>query len=175
MYWQHVGRTDGRARIIADRHYSRKTVGAVEFCPPGNSIVLLGLDHKAIWVSHRPDPNANIVKRRADGFDYYDNTYFRNESGLQSSGLIREALAITRFLWTDYPPPDGFHSFTDKRYVRPTMVHGKPVYGFCFLKAGFYLYEHETKSRSLCRWIMSLEDYLAIEPQSPIYEQLSLF
>src|SRR5574337_1739206 len=44
MYWKVAARNDYRARLLADRHYSRKKPGTDEFCPPGNNIVLLRLD-----------------------------------------------------------------------------------------------------------------------------------
>lgn len=175
--WIHVTKTDVRARLLADRHYSRQTIGAAEICPPGNSIVLIipdGAAAAALWVSHRPDPKAALLKRRADGFDYFDNPYFRNESGVQSSTLIREALAITRYLWQDYDPPDGFHTFVNPRKVKPIIRRGEPYWGYCFLKAGFTLWPERTKSRDLLRFVMPLEQLLSIEPIAPRYEQMRL-
>lgn len=174
VYWKHVHHLDVRARLLADRHYSRQTIGAPEFCPPGNKIVLLGLNDDALWVSHRPDPKAGLELKRMDGYDYFDNSYFRNESGERASDLIRQALAITRFLWQDYDPPDGFHTFVNEAKVRPTIVRGKPVYGWVFQKAGFVLSAERTKERGLLRYVMPLDDYLRIEPLEPVYEQLRL-
>lgn len=174
MYWKHVSTYDVRARVLADRHYSRQNPGTPGFCPPGNSIVLLGLNNDALWVSHRPDPLAGLAVKRADGFDYYDNPYFRNESGHRASDMIREALAITRFIWQDFFPVDGFHSFVDPRKVKPIMRRSCAVYGWVFEKAGFILYPEPTKERGLLRYIMPLEQFLAIEPLEPITEQLRL-
>jgi hypothetical protein len=173
-YWKVVARNDYRARCIADRHYSRQKPGTIEFCPPGNNIVLLGLDDNALWVSHRPDPKANLAKPRQDGMDYYDNPYFRNESRHRASDMIREALAITRFIWNDYYPVAGFHSFVDPRYITPTKVRRETVYGYCFLKAGFYAYPERTKARLLWRWIMPLCSFLDIQPIKPVYEYQNL-
>lgn len=176
MYWKHVHHLDVRARLLADRHYSRQTPGAREFCPPGNKIVLLGLNNDALWVSHRPDPNANLLQRRADGFDYWDNPYFRNESGMVASELIKQALAITLYIWgVEQLPPDGFHTFVNPTKVKPTMRRGKPEYGYCFLKAGFTLYPERTQARNLLRLIVPSEQLLMIEPMKPTYEQLRLF
>lgn len=173
MYWKIVARNDVRGRLLADKHYSRKKPGAVEFCPPGNNIVLLGLYDDALWVSHRPDPKANLANPRLDGFDCYDNPYFRNESQERASDLIVQALAITRYMWTDYEPKDGFHSFVDSRKVKPVMRRGKAVYGWVFEKAGFSLYEHVTKTQKLLRYIMTLNDFMNIQPLIPYREQLS--
>lgn len=174
-YWKLVARNDVRARLLADRHYSRKHIGTSEFCPPGNNIVLLGLNDDALWVSHRPDPAANLAKPRQDGFDYYDNPYFRNESDNRASEMILEALAITRYLWQDYEPVHGFHSFVDSRMVKPVMRRGCPVYGWVFEKAGFTLSPDLTKSRGLLRYIMPIEQFMSIQPIEPMHEQERLF
>jgi len=137
--------------------------------------VLLGLNDDALWVSHRPDPKANLKKPRLDGFDCYDNPYFRNESTQRASDLIVQALAITRYIWQDYFPKDGFHSFVDPRKVKPVMRHGTPIYGWVFEKAGFELYPHRTKTQNLLRYVMSLSAFLEIIPLQPYYEQLALW
>lgn len=175
MYWKHVSRQDVRARLLADRHYSRQNPGYREFCPPGNNIVLLGMNDDALWVSHRPDPRANLAMPRRDGFLYWDNPYFRNESGHVASDMIREAIAITCWLWGDGFERDGFHSFVDSRYVKPTIRRGRSVYGFCFEKAGFALWPTLTKDKKLCRWILTAEQLRQIKPVEPMYEQLRLF
>ncbi len=170
MKWFQVGKTDVRARLLADRHYSRQSVGHHEFCPPGNSIVLIipnGVAAAALWVSHRPDPNAGVG--RADGFDYWDNPYFRNESDYLSSELIVEALQVTRYLWRDKLPSDGFHSFVNSRKVQSRNP------GYCFKCAGFEKHPERTKVRNLIRFIYPLEKLLALKPSAPNYEQLRLF
>lgn len=183
MNWYQVHHLDARARELADRHYSRQTIGAREFCPPGNKIVLIVpsddfTSARALWVSHRPDPKANLVKPRADGFLYWNNPYFRNESNLRASDLILEALAITRYIWNDERPRDGFHSFVDPKHVQGVKVRGETVYGFTYLKAGFTRWPVLTKSRKLIRLVLSLPQLMAIEPLAPLKEmprQLSLF
>lgn len=176
MYWKIVARSDGRARRLADRHYSRQHPGAFEFCPPGNNIVLLGLNDDALWVSHRPDPKAQLRQPRMDGFEYWDNPYFRNESGGRASDMIREAIAITLWVWgTSDLPLDGFHSFVDSRKVKPTMRRGRAIFGYCFEKAGFELSPNLTKERKLLRYIISLDALRVIVPAEPKREQLRLF
>lgn len=180
MHWHIVGRTDNRARTLADRHYSRKKPGATEFCPPGNNIVLIIPDEtgqyaKALWCSHRPDPRANLAKPRQDGFDYWDNPYFRNECNIQSSNLILEAIAITRYVWTDeFLPHDGFHSFVDPKHVKPIKRRSELFYGYCFHCAGFRAWEKRT-SRKLIRYVLPLDELLRIEPLAPSREQLEMF
>lgn len=179
MYWYLVGKTDVRARVMADKHYSRQQPGTPEFCPPGNSIVLIipcGTSASALWCSHRPDPRANLAIPRADGFVYWDNPYFRNESGIQSSTLIREALAITRYLWPDLLMcEDGFHTFVSPKHVQPIKRRGRDFWGYCFFAAGFEEYPIRTKSRNLIRYVLPKAKLLKIEPIAPMREQLSLF
>ena len=52
-----------------------------------------------------------------------------------ASELIREAVALTRSVWT--PPELGIVTFVDPKHVPAKMVRGKPIYGYCYLKAGF--------------------------------------
>jgi hypothetical protein len=57
--------------------------------------------------------------------------------------MIREAVAITRGKYGD-SPSFGMVSFVDRDEVKPTMRHGKPIWGWCFMKAGFKQV-HDTK------------------------------
>lgn len=175
--WYHVSKTDTRARLLADKHYSRQTIGHPEFCAPGNNIVLIipsGCKATAVWVSQRPDPSANLKMPRADGFDYWHNGLFRNESGIRSSDLIREAIAITKYFWGDVMPRHGFHSFVDPTKVRGVPVRGQLVHGFCFMKAGFKASNIRTKKRNLIRWILDANEIKNIQEKPPQYEQLKL-
>lgn len=180
MNWYMVSRTDVRARMLADKHYSRQSVGYREFCAPGNNIVLIipsdkGVAAAALWVSQRPDPKANLDKPRADGFDYWNNGLFRNESGIRSSELILEAIAITKWFWGDVLPVHGFHSFVDANKVNGVKVRGETVHGYCFMKAGFRLSPMRTKERNLLRWIFSKRQIDGLPAAAPQYEQMRLF
>lgn len=187
MFWKIVGKWDVRARLLADRHYSRQSPGAVMFTPPGHNIVLLGINDDALWVSHRIAPGAVAAGvKRQDGFAYWDNPYFRNESGNRASDMILEALAITLWAWGAASlPPDGFHSFVDPKRVKgvkrrkkkehPDDKKYKVVYGWVFEEAGFEEHDERTKERDLIRWIMTSEKLRRIEPIEPIKEQHRLF
>lgn len=170
-YWHIVKKTDTRARLLADRHYSRQTPGAVEFMPAGHNLVLLHLTpagaSDAVWGVNQ----SQFVRK--DGFDYWSNTIFRNESGIRSSDLIREALAIT-VTHFNHVPADGMHSFVDVLKVRGTKVRGKLVHGFCFMKAGFILHPAKTQVRKLLRWTMSRDQLMALPDVYPMCEQLLL-
>lgn len=174
-YWKHVAHNDGRARVLADRHYSRQTIGAAEFTPPGNKIVLLGKDGLALWAIQRSDPDSKVI--RADGFKCWNNVLFRSERPKKikpyASHLIREAIAICVGLWPDLPE-DGLHTFIDPKHVDPDFdKNGNPFWGFCFLAARFKFHSI-TKERKLHRLVMTRRQLQRIQPIEPIYEQLRL-
>ncbi len=175
-YWYQVSPVDVRARMLADRHYSRQTPGAREFCPPGNKVVLIvpgvGGIAEAVWASQRPDPQSGLG--RADGFEYWSNVIFRNESGIRSSDLIREAVAITKWHWHDVIPADGFHTFVNPRKVRGVKVRGTLVHGFSFMKAGFQMHPERTKMRDLIRWVLPTDAIREMVALEPLQEQMML-
>lgn len=112
---------------MADRHYSRKTIGAPQFAPPGRKLVLLTTDADALWVTSFPF--AEYVKHAWAGA--WLCSLFRNESSTLSSELIRQAVAATRWYYGD-PPELGMVTFIDSSKVRHKRDPGR-----CFLKAGF--------------------------------------
>lgn len=171
MYWKHVQHDDPRARLMADRHYSRQTIGAREFMPAGNKIVLLGLNGDAVWGIQRPALHCPELQIRKDGFSYWSNSIFRNESNHLASELIIEAIAVTLYLWGyDAIPADGIHTFIDTTKVKPTMRRGVPTWGYTYLKAGFSLHPERTKERKLIRVIMTAAQLRTIKPLSPLRE-----
>ena len=125
MSWKLAHRFHPRACAIADRHYNRQKIGSPQFVPPGRCIVLLD-DDGALWVTSWPF--AEYVKHAWGGA--WVNSLFRNESKWLSSLLIRDAIAVTRSVWT--PPPLGVVTFVDASKVRR-----KRDPGYCYLKAGF--------------------------------------
>ncbi|MGB8343992.1 MAG: hypothetical protein WCD86_03855 [Ktedonobacteraceae bacterium] len=127
MDWLRTSRANPRAAALADRHYSRKTVGAAQFAPPGRCIVLLTPDAQALWVSSWQRP-----AYAPTGLNVWVCTLFRNEpaSGYLSSALIMQAVAATRFIWGD-PPNRGMITFVDATKIR------SPHPGYCFKRAGW--------------------------------------
>lgn len=115
-----------QALELADRHYSRKTPGAKLFVGIGEKLVLIATDNegkKALFSWRKSDDNL-----RLDNQTGVECTIFRNETSIQSSTLIKEAVQIARERW-----PDTKRFFT---YVNPSKVKStKP--GYCFLKAGW--------------------------------------
>jgi hypothetical protein len=137
--WYRIDHADPRAVAMADRHYSRQTPGSPEFTRPGNKIVLLHYapdgSAAALWASQRPDPASGVP--RSDGLEAWDCSIFRIEQRtVPASALIRAAVGITASVW-GAAPRDGFVTTIDPRHVAPTMRRGKPVYGYCYLMAGW--------------------------------------
>jgi len=128
MAWLKVTKFDERACRLADRHYSRRKIGSNQFMPPGETIVLLSDDGKAVFGWWRPHPDSGL--KSMNGYDGWTCTIFRNESGTLSSTLILEA---ERFLVESGKSigPDGFLSYVWDKKVRSTNP------GCCFQKAGW--------------------------------------
>lgn len=126
-YWTKVARCDSRARALADRHYSRQTLGAAGFMPSGRVLVLLAAGGDAVWgVCENLDPVGN---RR------FRCTIFRNESLVLSSVLIVEATERTYRFWRRRY--HGLPSVPLTTEVDPARTLKKRDPGRCFRKAGW--------------------------------------
>lgn len=144
MRWSESWRADPAMVPIADRHYNRQSIGSPQFVPPGACVVLK--TDGALWVTSWP--LAEYVKH--DWAGAWVNSTFRKECHGCASEFILEAIAGTRWYWPE-PPALGIVSFVDPREVPPVYRRGKPIYGYCYLKAGF---EHVgyTKEEGLWTW-----------------------
>lgn len=136
-HWRLSSRFDPRALPLADRHYNRQKIGSPQFVPPGRCMVLLTTDATAVWVTSWPF--AQYVKHAWAGA--WMNSLFRNERRdlHQSSDLIREAVAITRWFraitptWVAEPEPAlGMVTFVDADKTRKKRDPGR-----CYRRAGF--------------------------------------
>lgn len=141
-------RASPRGRRIADRHYNRQKVGALQFVPPGACLVLVTACGRALWITSAPI--AAYVKHAWAGA--WVNSAFRNEGAGLSSELIREAVAATRALWT--APELGMVTFVDAGKVRRKRDPGR-----CYLRAGFVradrcgaCHEDTFAAEGLCPW-----------------------
>lgn len=132
MAWEASHRAELRARLIADRHYNRQKIGSPQFVPPGRCVVFFSADPPAVFVSSWPF--AKYVKHAWAGA--WVNTLFRKEGLGCASEMIREAIALTRSHWPAVPQL-GMITFVDPRKVPPVKRHGKEIFGYCYLKAGF--------------------------------------
>lgn len=127
MRWVRTWRADPRVRALADRHYSRKSIGAAQFAPPGRNLTLRTFAADAAWVTSWPLPEYVLHPWG----DAWTCTLFRNESAALSSALITEAIAATTAYFGPAVPAGGFLTFVDARKVRSTNP------GYCFKRAGF--------------------------------------
>jgi hypothetical protein len=138
--WQVRNRFDLAARLLADRHYSRRPdkIGSNQLGGVGRALVLVTPCERALWVTRWP-----IAGAPWDGLDAFRCSYFRNEGAGLSSFLIREAMDLTVQMWGD-PPADGWVTWVDTRKVASINP------GFCFKQAGWTL-DREWKHRHLIR------------------------
>lgn len=120
LVWMVTRDANPDARRLADNHYSRKTRGATCFCGPGEKLVLITPEKKALFVWR-------LNKIRWDGQSGVECALFRNEGAGLSSLLIKEAMKLARKRWS------GERLFT---YVRPDQIKSTDP-GFCFKKAGW--------------------------------------
>jgi hypothetical protein len=107
---------------MADRHYSRRTVGSPQFMPPGQTIVLKAPG--AVWGWWRPHPSSGI--KAMNGLDGWTCTIFRNESTVRSSELV---LAAEEFIQDC--GPSGLITYVWDKKVRSANP------GACFKAAGW--------------------------------------
>ena len=128
MRWIRSHRADAEVVPLADRHYNRQSVGAINFCPPGRAFVLV-IPDIALWVTSWPF--AEYVKHAWPGA--WVCSAFRNERPdlHRSSDLIREAIAATRWRWPDVPAL-GMITFVDTGKTRRKRDPGR-----CYRRAGF--------------------------------------
>jgi hypothetical protein len=127
--WMEMRDGDPSCRAIFDRHYSRYVYADGRkpklILGPGEKMVLMRADGAALfgWRKFISDSGETGV----------NCAIFRNEGDERSSDLILEAEQMARARW----PSERFYTYVDPRKVKPTMVRGLPVFGFCFMKAGW--------------------------------------
>lgn len=106
---------DPDCRELADRHYSRKSVGAALFVGPGRKIVLRNPEGTWVYVWR----NALL---REDGQTGWECTIFRNESSRLSSEIILECEKYVE---------GRMFTYVDSKKIRSSNP------GCCFKKAGW--------------------------------------
>jgi hypothetical protein len=119
--WKIIHQAHPDGRKLADNHYSRKTKGATQFVGPGEKLVLITQDKKALFAWRK-----NIY--RQDGQKGIECSIFRNEGCMLSSMLIKKAVKLAREKWGS-----ATRFFT---YVNPSAIKSTNP-GYCFLKAGW--------------------------------------
>jgi hypothetical protein len=113
---------DGEMSVLADRHYSRRTPGARQFCYSGRKIVLRNAEGTVLLVWMFPD-----VTLRMDKQEGYNCAIFRNESERKSSEIILEAETFAVTKWG----PGRAYTFIDGRKIRSVNP------GYCYKMAGW--------------------------------------
>ena len=113
---------DPECAALADRHYSRRTVGARQFCYSGRKIVLRDAVGSVVFVWMFPDPSMRMDHRAG-----FHNTLFRNESSRRSSEIILEAEEFAVRKWG----VGRAWSFIDSRKIKSHHP------GYCYLVAGW--------------------------------------
>lgn len=79
MTWLLADKGHPAALALADRHYSRRKPGSLQFMPPGQTLVLVTPCARAVFGWWRPDPASGI--RAMNGLDGWTCAIFRNEGG----------------------------------------------------------------------------------------------
>jgi len=110
---------DHECAALADRHYSRRTVGARQFAYNGKKLVLRNAEGSVLFVWMFPDQTM-----RFDGQIGFNNCIFRNESARQSSDIILEAEWHAVLKWG----PNRAYT-----YIDPTKILSANP-GYCFKK-----------------------------------------
>ena len=113
---------DPEMAMLADRHYSRRTVGARQFLYSGRKIVIRDAAGLVLFGWMFPDED-----KRMDGQTGYNCAIFRNESQRQSSDIILECEDIAIARWG----PGRMYT-----YVNPAKIRSVNP-GYCFKQAGW--------------------------------------
>jgi hypothetical protein len=119
---------DGEMSVLADRHYSRRSVGARQFLYNGKKLVLRNAEGTVLFGWMFPDPAL-----RMDGQTGYNCAIFRNESQRKSSEIILEAEQFAFEKWG----PNRLYTYVDANKTKTIKHHGRRIVGFCFIKAGW--------------------------------------
>jgi hypothetical protein len=125
---------DWEMAALADRHYSRRTIGKRQFMYSGRKLVLRNTEGTILFGWIWPDETI-----RMDNQSGYNCAIFRNESSRKASEIIIEAEQHAVMKWG----PNRF--FT---YVDPTKVRGNPP-GNCFYRAGWKFVKATTSGKHL--------------------------
>lgn len=113
---------DAEMAMLADRHYSRRTIGARQFLYNGRKIVIRDAAGLVLFGWMFPDED-----KRMDGQMGYNCAIFRNESTRRSSDIILECEAIAIERW------GARRMYT---YVNPAKILSVNP-GYCFKQAGW--------------------------------------
>lgn len=113
---------DPEMAMLADRHYSRQSIGNRQFLPPGRTLCIRNAEGTVVfgW-------NWQFEEKRKDNQQGYCCCIFRNESHRRSSEIILECEEIAIDRWGPH------RMFT---YVNPEKIESRNP-GYCFKQAGW--------------------------------------
>jgi hypothetical protein len=113
---------DPEMSMLADRHYSRRTVGARQFLYSGRKLVIRNSEGTILFGWVWP-----YEEMRMDGQTGFNCAIFRNESDRLSSEVILECEAIAAARWGT----NRMYTYVDPRKIRSSNP------GYCFKRAGW--------------------------------------
>lgn len=158
MLWKVTTKADQRPRILADRHYTRQSVGHPMWTRPGWNQILY-FEQKngraAVFCWWRPKWESGIKgTERKDGLRCIECAIFRNETRHLSSDLIRQAVTMA-LQWEhskDVAWKDGLITGVSSSATTARRAPGHDP-GFCFRMAGWVDFEHPGKGKRADVWL----------------------
>lgn len=151
--WIEVKDGDHRLLMVFQDHYSyRQPQGKRKnnlVIGPGYKLPLI-VPHATKPLTGRPQAIFawRLEKYRRDGETGVCCAFFRNESNIPASDLIRAAEEHATRRW---PYIDRFFTHIDPAKVKPTMRRSKPTWGYVYEKAGWSMLQRRTKQNNLLR------------------------
>jgi hypothetical protein len=151
--WIEVKDGDHRLLMVFRDHYSyRQPQGKRKnnlVIGPGYKLPLI-VPHATKPLTGRPQAIFawRLEKYRRDGEYGACCAFFRNESNLQASNLIRAAEEHAMKRW---PYIERLFTHIDPAKVKPTMRRGRPTWGYVYEKAGWSILNQRTKRNNLLR------------------------
>lgn len=129
-----TGRFDGECAELADRHYSRRTVGARQFIYSGKQLILRDCEGLVLFAWVYPD-----AALRMDGQTGLNCAIFRNESQRPGSEIVLEAERAALAKWG----PQRCYTYVDPKHVK------SPNPGYCFKLAGWQFVKRTADGKHL--------------------------
>lgn len=158
MRWVETDKGDPRCRELADRHYTRVSVGHPMWTRPGWNMVLLAEQkngRRAAFCWWRPKWESGLAgTERKDGLRCIECSLFRNETRFRSSELIVDAIACL-LTWQhagDVRWPDGIITGVNSEKTKGGRAADSAP-GKCFIEAGFEPFAHPGKGKRADTWL----------------------
>lgn len=158
MRWFEIDKGDPRGRVLADRHYTRISVGHPMWTRPGWNFSLYAEQQNgraAVFNWWRPKWESGLLgTARKDKLKAIECTIFRNETRFRSSELIREAVTAV-LTWShalDVEWPDGLISGVSTPKTAAGRAADSPA-GKCYLEAGWSTFIHPGKNKRADVWL----------------------